>query len=196
MQTQWFSGLTQTVASLLCSLASPCLLLLFMEQHRTPLSPEEKEQNLQEEHRGSVVLLYTGKQHPFDWEPEVRAGLQKRTVFFGVCVCVFVHVCDYMCVGICMCFSLRVYEGLFANVTVKPQTFFFGSLKSHDSVVYNLFICTVSYSICLCWCVISPCMASFPITQFLFIPHCSVSGLSTLKPVNKGSTLSLIRLRR
>lgn len=74
MQTQWFSsGLTQTVASLLCSPVSPSLLLLLMEQHRTPLSPEEKEQNLQEEHRGSVVLLCTGKQHPFDWEAEVRA---------------------------------------------------------------------------------------------------------------------------
>lgn len=49
------------------------LLLLFTKQHRTLLSTEEKEQNLQEEHRGSVVLLYTGEQHPFDWEPEVRA---------------------------------------------------------------------------------------------------------------------------
>lgn len=100
-------------------------------------------------------LLYTGKQHPFDWEPEVRAQLHKRDVFF--CVCVRARTCARMGLSACwhLCFSLRVYEGLFANVTVKPQTVFFGSLKSHDRVVSNLFIDTENCSICWRWCVIA-----------------------------------------
>lgn len=153
MQTQWFSGRTQTVASLLCSLASPCLLLLFMKQHRTPLSPEEKEQNLQEEHWGSVVLLYTGEQHPFDWEPEVRAWLQKLAVFFGVCVCVFVHAWDYVCVGICVCFSLRVCGVLFANVTVKPETVFlaFWSHMTTRSIIFSSTLSAIVFPWVLAW---------------------------------------------
>lgn len=105
-------------SSVLLPLHSSLLhLLLFTKQHRTLLSPEEKEQNLQEEHRGSVVLLCTGEQHPFDWKPKVRAWLPKPAGFFGVCVslCVWMRasVCACMrlcslnvCVGICMCVSL------------------------------------------------------------------------------------------
>lgn len=121
MHTQWFSGHTQTVASYL--FASPLLLLLlFTKQHRTLLSPEEKEQNLQEEHRGSVELLYTGEQHPFDWEPEVRAWLPKPAGFFGACVC----LCS-------LAFVCVLASGRLLMLRESHKLFFCGKLKSHDS---------------------------------------------------------------
>lgn len=89
--------------------SSLLLLLLFTKQHRTLLSPEEKEQNLQEEHSRSVVLLYTGEQHPFDWEPGVRAWLPKPAGFFGVCVCVCKCLCMHALVFLeCVCCHLHV----------------------------------------------------------------------------------------
>lgn len=81
-------------------LPSPLLLLLFTKQHRTPLShPEEKEQNLQGEHGGSVVLLCAGEQHPFDWKTRGQ-GMAPKACWLRRCL--FVHAC------VCVPFNVRV----------------------------------------------------------------------------------------
>lgn len=222
MQTQWFSSRTQTVASLHCSPASLLLLLLFTKQHRTLLSPEEKEQNLQEGHRGSVVLLYTGEQHPFDWEPEVRAWLPKPAGFFGDCVCGCVGVCAQVFVHACVCvpsMCVLAFQCVLASGCMKPHLLMLR--ESHKLFLWQtegtwqhslcviFFIHTVNYSI---WLALACGERSHGMrrnsllmlwwvtlrdtlwAQFHSIPHYSLSSLSPLKPVNRSNTWSLIRL--
>lgn len=66
-------------------------------------------------------------------------------------VCACMRLCFLnVCVGICMCVSLRVHEALPANVTGKSQTVFV-SKSSHmtEQHVRYLFIHTVNYSVWL-----------------------------------------------
>lgn len=214
METQPFSSSTDSGFSPLFS----CLCAPPPPFHKTTLGSseprgekEEKEQNLQEEQRGSVVLLYTGEQHPFDWEPEVRAWLPKPAGFFGVCAQVFVHLCSLnVCVGSSVCVSHGVHETLPANVTGMSQTVFLWQTEvTWQHSVWDLFIRTVNYSIwpwLVCdvlarpggWTVWLYGDWHWEISSILslFIPQHSISSLSSLTPVNSSSTQSLIRLNQ
>lgn len=121
MQTQWFSSLTQTVASLLCSLASPLL--------PSPPPPFHETTQDSSEHRGERAKFTRGTQGisgavvywrtaPL-WLGTRGQGMTPKACWvlwcLYVCVCLCVSVCACMrlcslnvCVGICMCVILRV----------------------------------------------------------------------------------------
>lgn len=107
-----------------------------------------------------------------------RSGHDSRSLLCSlVSVCVFVHAWDYVCVGICMCFSLRVFGGLFANVTVKPETDFL-AFWSHMTAWSIIFSSTQSAIVFSCVGV----SVTFITTHFLLILHSSVSTLIRLVP--------------
>lgn len=87
-----------------------------------------------------------------------RSGYDSRSslcslVSVCVCVCVFVHAWDYVCVGICMCFSLGVCGVLFANVTVKPETVFlaFWSHMTTRSIIFSSTLSAIVFAWVLAW---------------------------------------------
>lgn len=127
-------GHTQTVASLLCPLASLLLPSPPPPFHKTTQHSFELLRR-----KSKIYKRSTGDQ----WcccillnstpltEPEVRAWLPKPAGFFGAYVCprarVFARMCLCslnVCVGICMCAGPRVHETLPDNVTGKSQTVF------------------------------------------------------------------------
>lgn len=97
---------------------------------------EEKEQNLQEEHMGSVVLLYAGEQHPFDWGRQ-RSGLGSRSLLgcsvgcvslslSKKCLCMHAFVSlECVCWHLCVCWPRGCVKLGPANVTGEVTHCFF-----------------------------------------------------------------------
>lgn len=96
----------------------------------------------------------TGNQRSGHDSQSLLASLVPVCVCVCVCKQVFVHACALcslnVCVGICMCVSLRAREAPPANDTGKSQTVFVANW-SHMTAqpARNLFIHTVNYSIWL-----------------------------------------------
>lgn len=143
MQTWWFSGHTQTVASLLCSFASPPPLL--SSPPSSPPPPFHKTTQASSEARRRKSKIYkrnTGDQwcccilvNSTPLTGNQRSGHRSQCLLGSevpVCMCVcllgcvfarmhvFVHanicLCTHVCAGACVCISLGVHEAPPANV--------------------------------------------------------------------------------
>lgn len=215
MQTQWFSSHTQTVASLLCSRASLhssllLLLSLFTKQHRTPLSPRGERAKFTRGAQGisgSVVCWWTA---PL-WLGTRGQGMAPKACWLLWCLCVWVCLCmrafvlAFVCVLALGCMTPCLL------MLRESHKLFFVANESHMTAQHaqNLFIHTVNYSIWLVlvcdvrvwdggsrnslligWVTLRDILT----TEFHFIPHHSLSSLSSLTAVNSGNTQSLIRL--
>lgn len=136
--------------------------------HETTLDPSEPRGERAKFTRGTqgisgaVVYWWTA---PL-WLGTRGQGMTPEACCVLWCLCVFVHAWDYVCVGICMCFSLRVFGGLFANVTVKPETDFL-AFWSHMTAWSIIFSSTRSAIVFSCVGV----SVTFITTLFVLILH-------------------------